>query len=356
MKTIQIQENLLEWYDLNHRALPFRENNDPYRIWVSEVMLQQTQVSTVIPYYNRFMEAFPTVFDLARASQDDVYKLWAGLGYYSRARNLLKCAKELVEVHGGEFPTDHKAALKLPGVGPYTAGAVLSIAYNLKHPAVDGNVMRIISRIYHIRDDIAVPKTKKIFEERVQEILPEDVRHFNQAIMELGALICTPQNPKCNQCPLKGQCLANKLGLQDQLPVKTKKAKSKSIHMGVAILEHNGKMLFVKNEKGLLSGLWGLPAVEGSTKAQAKKNMLKAVEEEYGLKIEGSKNIGEETHVFTHRIWKMQIYQIEVTLNGVNLCMEDRAEYEGKSTLWIDPGDAESYAISTAFQKVLDVL
>ena len=356
MSTKLIQHRLLEWYALNQRILPFRENNDPYRIWVSEVMLQQTQIITVIPYYNRFMEAFPTVFDLAKATEDEVYKLWAGLGYYSRARNLLKCAKEIVELHNGEFPTDYKEALKLPGIGPYTAGAVLSIAYNLKHPAVDGNVMRVMSRLYNITDDIAIPKTKKIFEEKVQSILPDDARHFNQAIMELGALVCTPTSPKCDECPLKNQCQAYKLDLQDLLPIKTKKAKNKITPMAVGILSHGNDMFFIKNEKGLLSGLWGLPAVEGRNQTEAKINLFKEVEEEYNLTLGKSKKLGEVTHVFTHKTWKMQIYEVDVISEDANFCKETQQEYEGKSVLWLKKDDISNYAISTAFQKVLDKL
>lgn len=356
MTTKLIQQKLLKWYSINHRILPFRENNDPYRIWVSEVMLQQTQIITVIPYYNRFMEVFPTVIDLAKATEDEVYKLWAGLGYYSRARNLLKCAKEIVAFHQGEFPTDYKEALKLPGIGPYTAGAVLSIAYNLKHPAVDGNVMRVMSRIYNISDDIAIPKTKKIFEEKVQSILPDDVRHFNQAIMELGALVCTPTNPKCRECPVRAQCQAYKLDIQDELPIKSKKAKNKITHMGVGILNHQDKILFIKNDKGLLSGLWGLPAVEGPNQIQAKKSLFKEVEQEYKLEIKKSNKLGEVTHIFTHKTWKMLIYEIDVTLKDASSFKEAEEVYEGKSVLWLEKDEISNYAISTAFQKVLDKL
>ena len=354
MDTMTIQQKLLDWYRLNHRTLPFRESHDPYRIWVSEIMLQQTQVSTVLPYYDRFIKEFPTVFDLARAEEEDVYKLWAGLGYYSRAKNLLKCAKEIVEVHGGEFPKDYKKALKLPGIGPYTAGAVLSIAYNLKHPAVDGNVMRVISRIYHIKEDITLPKTKKIFEEKVQSILPDDARHFNQAIMELGALVCTPQKPKCEVCPVKDDCKANLLGIQDQLPVKTKKPKNKNTYMGVGILKKGQKILLVKNNRGLLSGLWGLPAVEGSNPAEAKKNLLKAIDDDYDLKINKCKKLGEETHLFTHRTWKMAIYDMEVSLETAEFHMgEGLGDYE-REVAWQSKNKLNDYAISTAFQKVLN--
>ncbi len=349
-----MQQKLLEWYRINHRILPFRMNNDPYRIWVSEVMLQQTQVNTVIPYYNRFMEAFPTVFDLAKATEDEVYKLWEGLGYYSRARNLLKCAKEIVELYEGIFPTDYKEALKLPGIGPYTAGAVLSIAYNLKHPAVDGNVMRVMSRLYNIADDIAVPKSKTIFEAKVQSILPDDARHFNQAVMELGALICTPTSPKCPECPVQEDCQAYALDLQSELPIKSKKPKSKLMHMGVGILRDGDKTLFIKNDKGLLSGLWGFPIVEGKNPVEAKKNLLLEVAEGYELDFKKSENLGEVVHVFTHRKWKMVIYEVHVTSKAPNAFKETEEEYEGKSILWLKEDEISNYAISTAFQKVLD--
>ena len=354
MSTRRIQENLLEWYGANHRSLPFRENNDPYRIWVSEVMLQQTQVKTMIPYYQRFLKEFPTVFDLAKASEDQVYKLWAGLGYYSRAKNLLKCAKEIVGLHNGKFPEDYKEALKLPGVGPYTAGAVLSIAYNLKHPAVDGNVMRVISRLYNMTDDIALARNKKVFEEKVASILPDDVRHFNQAIMELGALVCTPTNPKCRNCPLQSQCQANKSNLQEELPVKTKKTRNKASHMGVALLKNKDKTLFIKREKGLLSGLWGLPIIGGKNKTQAKKNLFEEIEESYKLKIEQYKNLGEVIHVFTHRTWKMEIYEIDLKSDLDVFCKETPKVYEEMDILWLGQDEIDHYAISTAFQKVLD--
>jgi len=347
-----MQEKLLNWYKLNHRKLPFRENNDPYRIWVSEVMLQQTKVDTVIPYYNRFIKQFPTVFDLAKASEEEVYKLWAGLGYYSRAKNLLKCAKEIVAEHKGVFPPDYKKALALPGVGPYTAGAVLSIAYNLKHPAVDGNVMRVIARIYNIADDISIPKTKKVFEEKVQSILPEDARHFNQSIMELGALICTPTNPKCKQCPVQALCVANRLKIQDQLPVKTKIIKHKKVHTAIAIIKNQDEILFINNEKGLLSGLWGFPTIEASNQIKAKENLLKYLKKEYSLSINKSIKLGEETHIFTHKTWKMDIYEIDAELNS-NFYVREDLDASKTQIMWLKVDDISNYAISTAFKKVI---
>ena len=352
MNMMIMQQRLLDWYQLNHRILPFREDNDPYRIWVSEVMLQQTQVDTVIPYYNKFMNEFPTVFDLAKASEDDVYKLWAGLGYYSRARNLLKCAKEIVDFHEGKFPSDYKKALMLPGVGPYTAGAVLSIAYNLKYPAVDGNVMRVISRIYNIADDITMPKTKKVFEHKVQSILPEDVRHFNQAIMELGALVCTPKNPKCNQCPIESQCEANILMIQETLPIKTKKTKNKKICVAVGIIKKHDEILFIKNKKGLLSGLWGLPVIEASNGIEAKENLIKHIQKIYDLKIKESKKQGEEIHIFTHKTWKMDVYQINVELCK-DFYVREKTNDNEMEIAWLTKDSINEHAISTAFKKVI---
>lgn len=201
------QEDLLRWYEENKRDLPWRENNDAYRVWVSEIMLQQTKVDTVIPYFNRFMEKYPTVYELAEADQQDVLKQWEGLGYYSRARNLQTAVREIVEAYDGKIPDDPKQLSDLKGVGPYTKGAILSIAYNQPIPAVDGNVMRVFSRVLHIEEDIALNSTKKLFEYYVAEMISkEDPSSFNQAIMDLGATICTPKQPMCMFCPVMEHC------------------------------------------------------------------------------------------------------------------------------------------------------
>jgi len=247
---------------------------------------------------------------------------------------------------------DYKEALALPGVGPYTAGAVLSIAYNLEYPAVDGNVMRVISRIYNITDDISIPKTKKIFEEKVQSILPEDARHFNQSIMELGALICTPTNPKCNQCPVQKHCLANKLTIQDQLPIKTKRIKNKKVHTAVAIIKNENEILLIKNAKGLLSGLWGFPAIEANTRLKAKKDLFTHIEKEYSLSIKESIILGEETHIFTHKTWRMDIYEVNAKLESNFYVKEDLVNTETQ-TMWVNADEMNNYAISTAFKKVI---
>lgn len=219
------QHDLIDWYEKEQRTLPWRENQDPYRVWVSEVMLQQTRVDTVIPYFNRFMEQFPTVKDLALADEEKVMKAWEGLGYYSRVRNLqANFVKEVYESYDGIVPNTKEQFSKLKGVGPYTSGAVLSIAYNKPYPAVDGNVMRVISRILSIWDDIAKPKTRNIFEFAVDQLISrEKPSEFNQGLMELGALICTPTSPACLICPVNMHCSAFEEGVQYELPVKSKR-------------------------------------------------------------------------------------------------------------------------------------
>ncbi len=354
-----IQQKLLDWYMQYHRKLPFRESHNPYNIWISEIMLQQTQMDTVIPYYERFMIQFPSVTELANAQEEEVFKMWEGLGYYSRARNLIKCARIIAEDYGGVFPDDYDKALKLPGIGSYTAGAVLSIAYNLKYPAVDGNVMRVISRIYNMDEDIANPKSKKVFEDKITSILPDDARHFNQALMELGALICTPKSPKCSFCPICVDCIAFELDLQYRLPVKTQKQKNRKMHLAVAIIKHGEMILFTKSDKGLLSGLWGFPSSEGETKASAKEKLIKTLSKELGMVVENATEVGKEKHVFTHKTWLMTVYQIKsnyLSSFKENTLIKETDVLYKFDTAWIESDEIENYAISTAFRKILKYL
>ncbi len=349
-----IPEKLTAWFTTHQRILPFRENKDPYRIWVSEIMLQQTQVDTVLPYYARFLKAFPNVQALAEADEDTVFKFWEGLGYYSRARNLLRCARVLIEQHDGIFPTDITSALLLPGIGPYTAGAVLSIAYDLKIPAVDGNVMRVISRLYGLQDDIAALSTRKNIERMVQALIPDNAGDFNQGLMELGALICTPQNPKCGLCPLSDECIAMAWNLQGQLPVKKKKSPSPTLHVAAGILHRSGCYLLVRNSEGLLSGLWGFPLSEGDTAEDARNNLLKTVIERYGYPIEQIEPLGTAKHVFSHKTWNITVYHINVG-SAVN---DSGAKYTEPNveSKWLKKEEIAELAISTAFKKVIKFL
>jgi A/G-specific adenine glycosylase len=307
------QTDLLAWYDKHKRNLPWRESSDPYRIWVSEIMLQQTKVDTVIPYFTRFMEKYPSLETLAEAEEEEVLKDWEGLGYYSRARNLHSAVREVVETYGGEIPNTKEDLSKLKGVGPYTQGAILSIAFNEPEPAVDGNVMRVFSRLFLINDDIGRAKTKRLFEDVVKEVISEeDPSSFNQAIMDLGATICTPKSPACLICPVQEHCKAFEVGAEEELPVKTKAKKQKTIPYAALILKFKeGKYLIEKRpEEGLLANMYQFPMVP---LLEVELNEIPQwFHEKYGINIKLHNKEGELKHVFSHLIWEMDLYQGEV--------------------------------------------
>lgn len=350
MEIKTFQTDLLSWYSANCRDLPWRHNHDPYRIWLSEVMLQQTQVATVIDYFHRFTAAFPDINALAAASEDEVFKLWEGLGYYSRARNLMKCARAVVTQYEGQFPNDLKAMLKLPGIGPYTAGAVLSIAFNTPVPAVDGNVLRVISRLTASYADIADPKTRPLIEAKVIELLPEDARHFNQALMELGATLCTPKQPNCHQCPVAKHCEAKALNIVSELPVKVQKLKKTQHTTAVAYVTYQDQVLLMKRSgEGLLSGLWGFPLVElpvEATKDEQIRALHDWLEEHMGLRasLKSEVPISQAKHVFTHKTWHMTLWHFEAPEQVVT----DMPE-----VAWTPRGNFMDYAISTAMLKLI---
>lgn len=301
----EFRKALITWYLAEKRDLPWRRTADPYHIWVSEVMLQQTRVDTVIPYYERFIEKFPTLADLAYAKEEDVLKMWEGLGYYSRARNLQAGVNEVVMEYESRIPDNRKDISKLKGVGPYTAGAVLSIAYGVPEHAVDGNVMRVLSRILLIEEDIAVPRTRKLFEEVVMALIDkEDPSSFNQGLMELGATICTPR-PRCLLCPVRDFCAAFHEGRQEELPVKSKKVKMKSIPLcSIAIRNTEGKWLLTQRpSKGLLANMWEFPVMENISGTL--ENNVKA---ELGINIGSLSPLIDFKHVFSHLTWEMKSY------------------------------------------------
>ena len=310
MQLFEQKENfrkaLITWYLTEKRDLPWRRTNNPYYIWVSEVMLQQTRVDTVIPYYERFIEKFPTLADLAEAKEEDVLKMWEGLGYYSRGRNLQAGVKEVVAEYDGQIPGNRKDISRLKGVGPYTAGAVLSIAFGVPEHAVDGNVMRVLSRILLIEEDIAIPRTRKIFEDVVMELIDEeDPSSFNQGLMELGATICTP-NPRCLLCPVRDFCIAFHEGKQGELPVKSKKVRMKTIpQVSLAIRNPDGKWLMRQRPTtGLLANMWEFPMAESTGDASAEELFRAA----YGLEISNIKPLLDFTHIFSHLTWNMKSY------------------------------------------------
>ncbi|MWC30323.1 A/G-specific adenine glycosylase [Paenibacillus sp. MMS18-CY102] len=330
---------LLGWYDMVKRVLPWRQNRDPYRVWVSEIMLQQTRVDTVIPYYERFMARFPTVQALAEAPEEDVLKHWEGLGYYSRARNLQAGAREVVSQYRGIVPDDAAAVASLKGVGPYTAGAIMSIAFNRPEPAVDGNVMRVLSRFWELEDDIAKPATRVRIEKLARSIIPEGrAGDFNQALMELGALVCTPKSPGCLTCPVMQHCAGRLAGKELVLPIKTKAKPPRPEHrLGVIVAgsgEHVGQVLVRQRpDTGLLAKMWELPHVlvsKDAEKAIGSKGRKKGVpiaeellpklagllartlheEEKLLVRLTGYR--AEADHVFSHIHWTMDVFEADM--------------------------------------------
>lgn len=307
----QFDDDLLTWFRENGRRLPWRGTDNPYYTWVSEVMLQQTQVDTVIPYYNRFISRFPTIEALAEAPDQTVLKYWEGLGYYSRARNLHRGVREVAEKYGGKVPEDKADLLSIQGIGPYTAGALLSIAFSEPEPAVDGNVMRVMSRVFLIDDDIAKAKTKKKFENIVGALIAEaDPSAFNQSLMDLGALVCRPQNPKCDECPLKAHCLAREEGVQLEYPVKSGKAKPRSIDYAILLLSNAKRQYLIEQrpDVGLLAGMWQFPMVAHDPAGNDEK-ALEAACRKYGRKARLVRTAFSYTHRFSHLIWNLSLYE-----------------------------------------------
>ncbi|MBB6455092.1 A/G-specific adenine glycosylase [Salirhabdus euzebyi] len=307
------QEALVSWFKLEQRDLPWRKDQDPYKVWVSEIMLQQTKVDTVIPYFYRFLDKFPTPESLANADEQEVLKAWEGLGYYSRARNLQSAVKEVMENYGGKVPNNPKELGNLKGVGPYTKGAILSIAFGQPEPAVDGNVMRVFSRIFKVEEDIAKPKTRKIHEDLVRSVISkEDPSAFNQGLMELGALICKPRNPDCLLCPVQEYCMAYEQGLEDILPIKTK-AKSQRVEPYAALLiknERNEVLVQKRPEKGLLANLYEFPMA--SLKDLDLTTIPNWFYGEYGLHIDIIQKETVVKHVFSHLTWELDAYSATV--------------------------------------------
>jgi len=307
---MRIADILLTWYKECKRDLPWRKDKDPYKIWVSEVMLQQTRVEVVKSYFERWMERFPTLESLAGAREEEVIQYWQGLGYYSRARNLLEGVREVSVSYGGQVPETKEEVVKLAGVGDYTAGAILSIAYNKQEPAIDGNVLRVFSRLYCIDGDISSPVVKKQIRELVEREISFDYPgDFNQALMDLGATICIPKVPRCPICPLQKQCLGKEKGLQQQLPVKKKKTPPLPVRLVAGVLQQ-GEFFLLRQRpaKGLLAGMWEFPAVEIQAEEDAIAVFRQIFLYETGQEVELQSLLFKCTHTFSHRKWDISFY------------------------------------------------
>ncbi|MCD7840699.1 MAG: A/G-specific adenine glycosylase [Erysipelotrichaceae bacterium] len=299
-----MQEELIYWYQQHKRDFPWRHTHDPYKIWISEIMLQQTTTEAVIPYYNRFISTYDNVSALAKAKEEDVYKLWEGLGYYRRAKYLYESAKMIEENYDGEFPKTYEEVRKLKGVGEYTAGAICSIAYGLEIPAVDGNVLRIISRYYGIKENIAKNSTHKQIYEIVEKLIKGyDASAFNQGLMDLGAMICT-QKPQCYNCPINKHCKSYQQNLQNILPINIKNIKKTDHHYITGIITYDNQYMMIKSTSGMLENLYGFIQYE----CESPYTYMELFEQEYQCSLSLVSFVDDVKHVFTHRKWTMHIY------------------------------------------------
>lgn len=331
-------KKLLNWYSKNKRDLPWRHTKDSYKIWISEIMLQQTRVEAVKLYYERFLSALPTIKDLAKVKEDVLLKLWEGLGYYSRAKNLKKCAEKVIELGLKELPQEKKEIEKLPGIGPYTAGAILSIAYGACTPAIDGNVLRVLARIHEDNRDLLKKSVKEEYETKLKKFMTkENARDFTESLIELGALVCVPNGqPKCEICPFLTVCKSKEHNTFMNYPVKSKKKKRKVEEKTVYILTYDKKYVVKKRgQNGLLKGLYELPNIDKKMSKIELKNYLK----EQNYQITQIKELKEEKHIFSHIEWHMKPYVV-ILKQISNDPFYSKEEIE------------EKYSLPTAFKKI----
>ena len=360
-KIASFREKLLAWYDANKRDLPWRRTQDPYKIWISEIMLQQTRVDTVIPYYERFLDWFPTIEDLANAQEEKLLKAWEGLGYYSRVRNMQKAAQQMMENHGGVFPSSYEEISKLKGIGPYTAGAIASIAFGLPEPAVDGNVMRVLARLFEVDYDIGVPTNRKIFQAMMEILIdPDRPGDFNQALMDLGSDIESPINPRPEESPVKEFSATYQHGTMDRYPIKAPKKKPVPVYLtAFIIMDNQGRYLLEKNEReGLLSGFWHFPLIEVDSLSENQGQLslldgqrhavdnpeILSFEQDYDLAIDWQdRSYPIVQHVFSHRKWQVQLRY------GL---VKEGEQPASESTVWLTPEEFSDYPFAKPQQKI----
>lgn len=341
---------LLDWYDQVRRDFPWRQDTDPYRVWVSEIMLQQTRIEAALDYYRRFMEALPTVADLAAVEDDVLLKLWEGLGYYSRARNLKKAAIVVMEQYGGTLPASYEELLSLPGIGGYTAGAIASISFGIPVPAVDGNVLRVLARLTASREDVLKPAVKKAFTAWATQMVPADRPGvYNQAIMELGETICLPNTlPDCSRCPLADLCEANRQGCAGELPVRAPKKEKRLEKRSILVIisEQNGErrvLLHRRPESGLLAGLWELPSAEGWLSAEEARAHAASL---LSAPVSAANKLPDARHLFSHIEWKMQGFYLTTQTDSLPT-----------DCVWADhAGLQDTYALPSAFRAYARLL
>lgn len=344
-------ETLLSWFAANKRQLPWRATRDPYRIWVSEVMLQQTRVSTVIPYYERFIKTFPNLRSLARAEDNRLMKAWEGLGYYARARNLREAARTVVSQHGGALPPSRDELLHLKGFGAYTAASVASLAFGEDCAAVDGNVMRVLSRLFAIESDLRHPSARREFQRLADALLPAGKSGaFNEAMMELGAMVCKPKNPNCDGCPVRRYCRAYREGRANELPVRSPKAATPHHQIAVGVVHKNGRVLIaLRPAAGLLGNLWEFPGGKVKRPESLAECCRREVLEETGLEVEVGRRFSVVRHSYSH---------FRITLHAFH-CLHLRGRASAKSSQavrWVRVEDLDAYAFPKANKKIIEDL
>lgn len=351
-KTIEAMRcKLLDWFKLHARDLPWRKTRDAYAIWLSEVMLQQTQVAQGTPYYERFLEAFPTVWDLAVADEDRVLKLWEGLGYYRRARHLHRAAREIVAEYGGRLPSTAEGWRALPGVGRYTAGAIASIAYGERVAVLDGNVKRVLARVCDVAESIDAPATESALWAMAESLVPESSPGaFNEAMMELGARVCLPRSPHCEACPIRKHCRAHALGLQHARPVRSKRKVVPRHEMVAAVIVRRGRYLLGRrNADGLLGGLWEFPSGEVKTGETHALAVERRMDELFGLRVKPGGMIASVAHVYSHMKVNLTVYRCDYVSGRATSAAHDPLRWVARSAF-------QRYAFPRIVKKFLDLL
>ena len=340
-------DKILQWYKGNGRKLPWRGHPDPYAVWVSEIMLQQTRVETVIPYFKRWMMRFPSIADLANATEREVLSLWEGLGYYSRARNLHKAARLVVDDHDGELPRDLPSLRKLPGIGRYTAGAIASMAFNLDEATLDGNLRRIFARVFDVAQPADASTGQKILWGLAQENLPAGrAGDYNQALMDLGAIICLPRNPTCLLCPLSELCRSRIGGIQEQRPVLKLRPKVPHYTVTAAVLQRDGKVLLAKRpSKGLLGGMWEFPGGKVEQGETLEVCLVREIREETGAEIRVGEAFGIYQHAYTHFSITLHAFFCEL------IAGEPRA-IEATELAWVKPMELNNYPMGKVDRQI----
>lgn len=342
---------LLAWYQTQAADLPWRVNADPYRVWLSEIMLQQTQVATAIPYFERFTARFPTVQALAAADHETVMKLWEGLGYYSRARNLHKTAQIIAQAHDGQFPPTAAELQALPGIGRYTAGAIASIAFGEAVPVLDGNVVRVFSRLFDIEDDVSLPATQAALWERAVRLVPtQKAGEYNQALMELGRTICKPRKPLCRECPIQAHCRAFHAGIQEARPIKKKKPPTPHYDVTAGLIRNAvGQLLIAKRRpEALLGGLWEFPGGKQEAEESLTDCLRRELQEELGIQVEIGELFARVKHAFTHFKITLHVFECRYLPAGGEPQALGCADWR-----WAADHELERYAFGAADRQVI---